>query len=70
MRPLARWSADHRRLVVVLWLVAAVGVTLAGRAAGTGYSDTFSLAGTDSTAGAELLRAGAPRAAGARIRSS
>ena len=64
MRRLARWCAVHRRLVVVLWLVAAVGVTLAGRAAGTGYSDTFSLAGTESTAGSELLRAAAPRSAG------
>jgi RND superfamily putative drug exporter len=64
VRRLARWCAAHRRLVVVLWLVAVVGVTLAGRAAGTGYSDTFSLAGTESTAGAELLQAAAPRAAG------
>ena len=64
MRRLARWCAAHRRLVVVLWLVAVVGVTLAGRAAGTGYSDTFSLAGTESTAGAKLLQAAAPRAAG------
>jgi RND superfamily putative drug exporter len=64
VRRLAHWCATHRRLVVVLWLVAVVGVVLAGRAAGTGYSDTFSLAGTESTAGAKLLQAAAPRAAG------
>ena len=64
MRTLARWCAEHRRLVVLLWLIAAVGVTLAGRAAGTGYSDSFALAGTESTMGTALLRSAAPRAAG------
>jgi uncharacterized membrane protein YdfJ with MMPL/SSD domain len=44
MRTLAIWSVRHRRRVVVLWLLALVAATLAARAAGSAYSNSFSLA--------------------------
>src|SRR5262249_28003649 len=41
MRSLARWSYRHRRLVVLGWLLALVGITLLSKAVGTAYSNDF-----------------------------
>ncbi len=64
MRRLAGWSVQHRRLVVVLWIVLAIGATLVHGAVGSGYSNSFSLKGTPSTRALALLRSATPRASG------
>jgi putative drug exporter of the RND superfamily len=61
---LARWSADHRRLVVALWvgiLVAALG---AARAVGSHYGNSFTLPGTGAQRASNLLAQGFPAQAG------
>lgn len=45
MRKLARWCFTHRRLVVIMWLVAVVGVTVIERSAGSGYTNSSRLEG-------------------------
>jgi RND superfamily putative drug exporter len=62
MQTLARWSLRHRRLVLVLWLLAAVLATLGSRLIGPHYSDDLTLPGTGSAAAADLLHRAAPHA--------
>src|SRR3954451_8966562 len=57
MRSLARWCFGHRRLVLALWIATLVVVSVAGASAGSGYSDSFKLPGTESTRALELLQA-------------
>jgi RND superfamily putative drug exporter len=64
MRNLARWSVQHRRIVVALWLVVAVGATALSSSVGTNYSDSFSLKGTESTRAIALLKRAAPKVSG------
>ena len=64
MKSLARWCVRHRRIVVLLWLVALVGATFASRAVGTAYTSSFSLPNTQSTQAANLLQAASPKIAG------
>jgi putative drug exporter of the RND superfamily len=64
MRGLARWSYRHRRLVVLGWVVALVGITLLSKAVGTGYSNDFNLPHTESTDALALLQAAAPQQSG------
>src|SRR5581483_10119153 len=64
MRTLARWCFTHRRLVLVAWLVALIGLSALSRAAGTAYSDSFTLPSAESTQALSLLEAAAPKAAG------
>ncbi len=64
MRKLARWSVQHRRVVLVIWLVAAIGAVAVNTATGTGYSNSFSLKGTPSTRAIDLLQRAAPKVAG------
>jgi RND superfamily putative drug exporter len=64
MRNLARWCFGHRRTVLVLWVVAAVGATVLGRSVGTSYSDSFSLNATESAHAVALLQRDAPKASG------
>ena len=56
-RRLAVWCHDHRRLVVVLWIVALVGANAASSAIGEAYRQDFSLAGFESTDGFTLVEA-------------
>ena len=65
MRRLARWSFLHRRLVVVLWLLALVALTGASRAVGTAFSNDFQLPNTESTRALDLLEKVAPARSGA-----
>jgi RND superfamily putative drug exporter len=62
MQTLARWSFTHRRVVLALWLLAAVLATLGSRLIGPHYSDDLKLPGTGSAAAADLLHRGAPHA--------
>ena len=64
MRHLARWSVQHRRLVVVLWLALAIGATALEAGAGSNYSNAFTLKGTQSARAIDLLRGATPRLAG------
>ena len=61
---IARLSYRHRRLVVVGWFVLLVGVSLIGKSAGSAWSESFQLGGTDSQAAADLLQSRFPTQAG------
>ncbi len=64
MKSLARFSVRRRWLVLVIWIVLIVGVNAAAQAAGSAYSNSFSLPGTDSTHALQLLEVGFPHASG------
>jgi len=64
MRNLARWSFQHRRLVLLLWLILVIGASALSAAAGTDYSNTFTLKGTDSSRAISLLQHAAPKVSG------
>jgi RND superfamily putative drug exporter len=64
MRNIARWCFQHRRIVLVAWVVALVGVTVIGNSVGTGYSNNFALKGTESADAVALLQRAAPAASG------
>ena len=55
MTSLARWCFRHRAWVLASWLVLLVILGVAGRAAGSAYSDSLTLPGTGSTAALNLL---------------
>ena len=58
------WSARHRRLVVLLWLVILGGAVAGSHALGGVYSDNFALPGTSAQQGADLLQAHRPSVGG------
>jgi len=60
LRRLATFCFRHRRLTVLLWLMAVVGVSLAAGAAGGEYAQGGRLHGTDSDRAYELLVDEAP----------
>ena len=60
----ARWSVQHRRTVVIGWLVLLVGALGVSGAIGTEYSNNFSLPGTESQRAADLLKRDFPAQAG------
>ncbi len=64
MRRLARWSAHHAAIVVVLWVLAIVGVQIAAAAAGSNFRNSFALPGTGSQSAVDVLHAHFPEAAG------
>ncbi|MBX6390303.1 MAG: MMPL family transporter, partial [Frankia sp.] len=64
MATLARWCFQHRRTVLIAWLVALVGLGLAARVIGDDYKDAFSLPDTDSQAAYDLLAEEFPVASG------
>ena len=66
MRSLASWCVEHRRIVVVAWLVALIGLTLINQSVGSSYKDSFSLNGTQSFQALNLLKKVAPKASGDR----
>ena len=57
LRRLASWCHRRRRIVLLLWLIALVGVTLAGSAVGSRYSQGSEIAGTESQQASDLLKA-------------
>jgi RND superfamily putative drug exporter len=64
MSGLARWCFQHRRWVVVGWLLVMVAVVGVGKAVGSDFGGSFSLPGTDSQAAVTLLTQNFPAASG------
>ncbi|MFD9221210.1 MMPL family transporter [Streptomyces sp. NPDC060064] len=61
---MARWCYRHRLVVLVLWVGALLGLGVAGSAAGTNYSNSFSLPNTDSTHAYDLMVKAFPERSG------
>jgi putative drug exporter of the RND superfamily len=61
---LARWSGQHRRRVIIGWIVLLVVALGVSGAVGTKYSNNFSLGGTDSQRATDLLKRDFPAQAG------
>ncbi|MEU9009952.1 MMPL family transporter [Streptomyces sp. NPDC048479] len=61
---MARWCYRHRLVVLVLWVGALFGLGVAGSAAGTNYSNSFSLPNTDSTHAYDLMAKAFPERSG------
>jgi RND superfamily putative drug exporter len=66
MRALAGWCVRHRRLVVMGWVVALIGLSVISQSVGSSYKDSFSLNGTQSFEALNLLKKVAPKASGDR----
>jgi RND superfamily putative drug exporter len=64
MLKLTRWTIAHRRIVVVAWIVLAVGVLAASQAVGKRNANNFSLPSTDSQRAVDLLQSRFPAQAG------
>ncbi|NNN09080.1 MAG: MMPL family transporter [Acidimicrobiaceae bacterium] len=64
MKSLARFSVRRRWLVLIIWILIIIGVNVAAQAAGSAYSNSFSLPGTDSTHALQLIQKGFPHASG------
>jgi len=60
----ARWCYRHRFWVVGAWVLLIVGLGVATAAAGTAYSNSFSLPGTESTKALDLLTEAYPGKSG------
>jgi RND superfamily putative drug exporter len=61
---LGRWSARHWIVVLLAWLIALGGLHWAQNTVGGSYSDDYSLPGTQSQEGLNVLRAHDPKAGG------
>jgi putative drug exporter of the RND superfamily len=61
---MARWSASHRKTVVVAWVIALVAVLGASSAVGTKYANDFSSGNTESQRATDLLKRDFPSQAG------
>src|SRR5690349_13908398 len=55
MRSLARWCFRNKFVVLAIWVVALLGLGGLSASAGSGYTDSFSLPGTESTTALNLL---------------
>ena len=55
MKSLARFGVRRRWFVLVGWIVLIIGINVAAQAAGSAYSNSFSLPGTNSTQAESLL---------------
>ncbi|MEV6314048.1 MMPL family transporter [Streptomyces sp. NPDC051776] len=64
LRPLGEWCARHHYIVIVLWLIALGGVHAANDTWGGTYADNFSLPGTQSQEGVDVLDDHAPQLGG------
>ena len=64
MRTLARWCFVHRRVVLLGWIAALIGMTAIHSALGSAYSDNFRLSGTQSFDAVNLLQRNAKKASG------
>src|SRR5258706_8039098 len=64
MLKLTRWTIAHRRIVVVAWIVLAVGVLASSQALGKRNANNFSLPNTDSQRAVDLLQSRFPARAG------
>jgi RND superfamily putative drug exporter len=64
MLKLTRWTIAHRRIVVLAWIVLAVGALAASQAAGKRNANNFSLPNTGSQHAVDLLQTRFPTQAG------
>ncbi|MCH5671221.1 MMPL family transporter [Streptomyces gilvus] len=64
LRRLGQWCAHHFVIVIVAWLVAIVALQVLNRSFGGDYSDNFSLPGTQSQEGLDVLKKHDPAAGG------
>ncbi|OEJ49922.1 MMPL family transporter [Streptomyces agglomeratus] len=64
LRRIGTWCARHWVAVIVLWLAALVGLQVLERAHGGDYSDDFTLPGSQSQDGLDVLKAHEPTAGG------
>ncbi len=64
MLKLTRWTIAHRRIVVVGWIVLAVGVLGVSQALGKRNANNFSLPNTDSQRAVDLMQSRFPAQAG------
>ncbi|XUZ96830.1 MMPL family transporter [Streptomyces araujoniae] len=64
LRRTGEWCARHFVTVLVLWVAALAGLQVLQHAYGGDYSDDFSLPGTQSQEGLDVLKAHAPQAGG------
>ncbi|MFD7702053.1 MMPL family transporter [Streptomyces caelestis] len=64
LRRLGEWCARHFVIVIVAWLVALVALQVVSRAVGGTYSDDFTLSGSQSQKGIEVLQRHDPQAGG------
>ena len=55
---------DHRRLVLVLWIVALIGITVLSQVVGTTFKNKFTSGNTPSQQAADILQAKFPHQAG------
>lgn len=62
---LGRWVAEHRRVVVLLWLALVVGLVGANQAVGGGTVDDFEVPGVESQQAIDLLDERFPERSGA-----
>lgn len=62
---LGRWVAEHRRLVVLVWLAVVIGLVAANRVAGGGTVDDFEVPGVESQQAIDLLDERFPERSGA-----
>jgi putative drug exporter of the RND superfamily len=67
MRNLARWCFHHRRIVILAWLVIAIGITVIQSSIGSAYTAGDALEGTESTEAMTLLQQNAPQSSGSRV---
>src|SRR5437763_16473192 len=56
MRSLARWCFRRKFIVLAVWVVALLVLGGLSASAGSGYTDSFSLPGTESTTALNLLK--------------
>jgi len=64
MAALARWCFRHRRIVVLLWVVALLGLGGASAAVGSDFKDDFKLPNTESKKALDLLKESSPQQSG------
>lgn len=64
LRHIGAWCARHCVTVIVLWLAALAGLQVLDRTQGGAYSDDFTLPGSQSHEGLDVLRAHDPTAGG------
>jgi RND superfamily putative drug exporter len=64
VKSLARFSVRRRWFVLIIWIVLIIGVNAAAQAAGSAYSNSFSLPGTNSIHALQLLEKGFPTQSG------
>ncbi|MCX4671915.1 MMPL family transporter [Streptomyces sp. NBC_01381] len=64
LRRTGQWCARHCVIVIVVWLAALVGLQVLNGKLGGEYSDDFSLPGTQSEQGLDVLKAHEPAAGG------